>query len=106
MTSFLEGGLDADRFAHSLIAAVRGLHEEVSFVDQITCRIGRVWLVAFLLRGKQIVSEFAAGKRVEKLLRIVKPGPEFADYLIGILRNIWILHFYQASRGAQHRLIS
>src|SRR5260370_458260 len=107
MTSIpVTGTLNAYRLAHSLIAAVRGLYKQVSFVDQVTRRVGGVRLVTLLLRGKQIVSEFTAGKGIEKFLRIVKPYAEFADHLIGILRDIWILHLDQASRGVHHGLIS
>src|SRR5437588_5735660 len=51
------------------------------------------------------MSEFTAGKGIEKFLCIVKPDAEFADDLIAILRDIWIFEFNQTSRGSQHRLI-
>src|SRR5207302_6911239 len=105
MRSALTNALNGHRFAHPLVATMGGLDKEVSFVDQITCRIRCMRLIAFLLRGKQIVSEFTASKGIEKFLRIVKPDAEFADDLIAILRDIWIFEFNQTSRGSQHRLI-
>src|SRR5260370_12394553 len=107
MTSIpVTGTLNAYRLAHSLIAAVRGLDKQVSFVDQVTRRVGGVRLLTLLLRGKQIVSEFTAGKGIEKFLRIVKPYAAFADHLIGVLRGIWILHLDHASRAVHRALIS
>src|SRR3984893_9463320 len=58
-----------------------------------------------LLCGKQILGEFTAGEGIEEFLRIVKPGPEFSDDLIVILRDIWILELDQAASGSQHRLV-
>src|SRR5260370_27674881 len=86
------GTLNAYRLAHSLIAAVRSLDKQVSFVAQVTRRVGGVRLLTLLLRGKQIVSEFTAGKGIEKFLRIVKPYAEFAAHLLRILRDPLILH--------------
>ena len=67
--------------SQALVATVRGFDEEMRLVDQIARGIGRVRLIRFLVRGKQILREFAAGKRIEEFLRVVKPRAKFADDL-------------------------
>jgi hypothetical protein len=59
--------------------------KQVSLVDQIARRVCRVWLVAFLLRGKQIVREFTPREGVEEPLGIVKSCTKLADDLIALL---------------------
>src|SRR5260370_36942661 len=96
------GTLNAYRLAHSLIAAVRSLDKQVSFVDQVTRRVGGVRLLTLLLRGKQIVSEFTAGKGIEKFLRFIKFRTRFYDHLILIVRDICSLHLDHPSPGVHH----
>ena len=45
---------------------MRGIHEKLSFVDQIAARILRVRLLRFLVGIEKIVCEFAAGEGIEK----------------------------------------
>ena len=66
---------------NAVVATVRGVDKKLRLVDQVAGRVPRVGFVRFLVRGKKVMGEFAAGKRIEEFLRVVEARAKFLDDL-------------------------
>ena len=87
------------------MAAVAGFDEQLSFFDQLMCRLRRPGLPGFLMGLEEIRREFAAHKRIEENLRVVKLGAEVADDLVRIFGRNHKPELEQRLRPMQHGFV-
>lgn len=93
------------RAARPIAAVVRGIDEELRFLQQLqgAVAVRRVFLAEKLPGLEQVFGEFAPRILVPEYLRIAKADRELSDDLLRLVRDLRVLLLHQSLRRAQHR---
>src|SRR5687767_12226478 len=90
---------------HTCMAGMRGLDEQLRFLDKLMRAFGRPPVAAMLVRREEVLSELASRKRVEEKLRVVELLAEPLHHRIRLLGDRGHYLFHHRGGAVEHGLV-